>query len=211
MMATPTLSSQLRVRLKWELTGGAFHGLLARLGPDPIAAGEAYEHLRRALLKFFSWHQVAEAESAVDDTLDRVARRLAAGHVIEDIPAFAYGVARLVRLERQRQAAATPAVCDGCLVAQPVTPELQEAEERDACLQRCLAELSRDDRDLIVAYYVGTGRDRINGRAQLAAALGVSENALRLRARRLRDRLRVRAAQFLEQGGSAELVSPHRH
>jgi DNA-directed RNA polymerase specialized sigma24 family protein len=89
------------------------------------------------------------------------------------------------------------------------TPDVEEV--RDACLNRCLAELSAKDRDLIVAYYVGTGRDRIVGRARLAAALGLSENALRLRAQRLRDRLRVRAAQYLEQAPFTTLRGPHRH
>jgi DNA-directed RNA polymerase specialized sigma24 family protein len=211
MIATAVESCQFRVRERWELTGGAFQGLLARLAADPLMAGEAYEHLRRALLKFFSWHQVLDAESAVDETLDRIARRLAAGHVIEDVSAFAYGVARLVRFERQRQAVARPMTSEECLVARAAAPHLEDAEERDAWLQQCLAELTPQDRDLILTYYVGTGRDRIVGRAQLAAALGVSENALRLRALRLRDRLRLRAAQFLQQDGSTGFATPHRH
>jgi len=209
MMAAQTPSAPLSAGRRWELTRGALHGLLARLDPDPVAAGEKYEHLRRALLKFFSWHQTFDAEGSVDDTLDRIARKLEAGHGIDDISAFAYGVARLIRLERQKQvSAATP---DARLVAQVSAPPPEHVERQDACLQRCLAELSPTDRDLILTYYVGTGRDRIDGRAQLAAALGLSENALRLRTRRLRDRLRVRAIQLLEQDCPAGSVWPHRH
>jgi hypothetical protein len=49
---------------------------------------------------------------------------------------------------------------------------------------------------------VGTGRERIDGRAQLAETLGLSENALRHRAQRLRNRLRVCAGECIERSGS---------
>ena len=207
MMAAETLSPS-RVVPRWELTCGALSGLLARLDPNPLAAGEKYEHLRRALLKYFSWHQMQGAESAVDETLDLVARRLEAGHPIEDVPAFAYGVARRVGLAHRRRAATRPTVTDDRYMAQLAAPAAtaptDEIEVRDRWLQRCLAEMSPNDRDLIVAYYAGAGRERIDGRARLAAALGVSENALRLRAQRLRDRLRNRAAELLERTGARD-------
>ena len=189
----------MRVVRRWELTRTALNGLLARLDTDPVAAGEKYEHLRRALLKFFSWHQTLEAESCVDETLDRIARRLDGGETIEDVGAFAYGVARLVRLERQRKSAAMPITNDETLVAHAAPSEDEDVEVRDACLQQCLGEISLKERDFIVTYYVGTGRERIDGRSRLAATLGLSENALRLRAQRLRDRLRVCAAQCVER------------
>ncbi len=63
--------------------------------------------------------------------------------------------------------------------ARAAAPEPEGDEVRDACLQRCLGELPRDERDLIVTYYVGAGRKRIEGRARLAATFGLSENALR--------------------------------
>jgi DNA-directed RNA polymerase specialized sigma24 family protein len=206
MMVPETPSSQAGPVPRWELTRGALTGLLARLDPDPISAGEKYEHLRRALLKFFSWHQVPEPESGVDETLDRIARRLEAGHPIIDVPAFAYGVAKRIGLARRRQAAALRTVADERHLAQLAAPQPEDLEVRDCWLQQCLAELAPKDRDLILAYYVGSGRERIDGRARLAAALGVGENALRLRAQRLRDRLRDRAAQDLEQGRTIEFA-----
>jgi DNA-directed RNA polymerase specialized sigma24 family protein len=203
-------SSQSFAGRRWELTERALQGLLARLDTNPVVAGEKYEHLRRALLKFFSWHQMPEAESSADETLDRIARRLDAGHTIDDITGFAHGVAKLVSRERQRRAAPMLTAWDERLVANAVASS-SEDEVRDACLQHCLAALSPQDRDLIVAYYVGTGRGRIDGRARLAAALGVTENALRLRVQRLRDHLRGCAKQFLGQDGSVDVVWPNRH
>jgi DNA-directed RNA polymerase specialized sigma24 family protein len=149
-----------------------------------------------------------EAESAVDETLDRVARRLEAGHPIDDVAAFAYGVARRVGLARRRQAAARPTVTDDRHLAQLAAPlgvaPTDEAEQRDRWLQRCLTEMTPADRELIVAYYAGIGRERIDGRARLAAKLGISENALRLRAQRLRDRLRNRTAELLQPAGTLD-------
>ena len=192
----------MRVVRRWELTRPAFDGLLARLDTDPVVAGEKYEHLRRALLRFFSWHQTLEADTSVDETLDRIARRLASGETIEDVPAFAYGVARLVRLERQRQSAASPTTTDEGLVAHAADEPSEDVEARDACLQRCLGEIPAKERELIVAYYVGSGRERIDGRAQLAETLGLTENALRHRAQRFRNRLRVCAGECIERSGS---------
>ena len=188
---------------KWELTRGALDGLLARLDPDPSAAGEKYEHLRRSLVKFFSWRGTPDVESSADATLDRLARRLSTDDPIDDVAAFAYGVARLIDLERQRQAAAMPMTGDEALAtrAAPSSTQSESHEIRDTCLQRCLNELAREDRDLVVDYYVGAGRQRIEGRVRLATALGVSDNALRLRIQRLRDRLRSCAARCVEQAG----------
>jgi DNA-directed RNA polymerase specialized sigma24 family protein len=211
MMLAVESVSPFQVARRWELTREALERLLARLDSDPTAAGEKYERLRRALLKFFSWHQVSEADASVDETLDRIARRLDAGHHIDDVPVFAYGVARMVRLERQRKSAAMQTTSEEFLLTQAAPPQCEEIELRDACLQRCLAELSPKDRDLIVTYYVGTGRERIDGRAQLAAALGLSENALRHRAQRLRDRLRIRAAQYLEQAADEAPIRRFRY
>jgi hypothetical protein len=211
MMLAIDPASQFRVARRWELTREALERLLSRLDTDPTAAGEKYERLRRALLKFFSWHQIPEADSSVDETLDRIARRLDAGHHIDDVPVFAYGVARMVRLERQRKSAAMPTTSEEFLLTQAAPTQCEDIEVRDACLQRCLAELSPKDRDLIVTYYVGTGRERIEGRARLAAALGLSDNALRHRAQRLRDRLRIRAAQYLEQAAGDAPIRRYRY
>src|SRR5262245_54466458 len=170
IVAGRRLSSRSRDGGRWELTRAALDGLLTRLDTDLLTAAEKYEHLRRALLRFFSWHQGLDAESSVDETLDRVARRLDAGHAIDDVQAFALGVARLVRLERQRQAAAMRTTGDHFHLAEAAASD-EATEARDAWLRRCLGRLSPSDRDLIMTYYAGTGRERIDGRARLAAAL----------------------------------------
>jgi DNA-directed RNA polymerase specialized sigma24 family protein len=62
-------------------------------------------------------------------------------------------------------------------------------EQRLECLDRCLGQLEPAQRDLIVEYYRGTGRQKIEARRNLAARLGISMNALSIRASRIRDAL----------------------
>jgi DNA-directed RNA polymerase specialized sigma24 family protein len=169
------------------LTAGAFASLLTRLGPDAERAGSAYEHLRRALVSFFAWRGAVTPEDCADETLDRLATRLDEGVAVEDVPRFASGIARMVLLEHWRRPEAR-----GIPLEELSSGPAIEAPEDDAlprCLDRCLHELAPESRDLILEYYGGEGRSRIDRRKRMAQALGVSESALRSRAQRLRDQL----------------------
>ena len=68
---------------------------------------------------------------------------------------------------------------------------MEEAEEdhRLVCLRGCMGELDDDERELMLEYYTGEGRDRIRRRKALAENLDVAMNALRIRAYRLRKKL----------------------
>jgi DNA-directed RNA polymerase specialized sigma24 family protein len=68
-------------------------------------------------------------------------------------------------------------------------PEPPEDLPRHACLERCLQELPREARDLVLQYYVSEGRSKIDNRRRLAVTLGLTDNALRSRVQRVRDRL----------------------
>jgi DNA-directed RNA polymerase specialized sigma24 family protein len=197
-----------RAASKWELTQAALGRLMARLDPDAGTAAEKYEHLRRALIKFFSWHGEVEAEACADDAIDRLARRLDEGLHIEDVPTFAYGVARMVRLERARSAAAYPVVPEEA-VADLVAAQHPPTDDRlGDCLQTCLAELPAEDRTLILRYYTGMRREKIDGRALLAREMGLTANALRHRAQRVRDRLKSCARRCVETGAAARERDP---
>lgn len=200
-----------RTTKKWELTAAALHRLMLRLDPNPAIAGEKYEHLRRALLKFFRWHGESEAEAAVDETFDRLAHRLEDGQTIDDVPTFAYGVARFVRLERRRTAAALSVTRDETLVNRiaAVSPDAEDLLA--ACLETCLNRLPADERALIVGYYVGEGRPKIDHRARLARALGLSDNALRHRVQRLREQLKACATRCAESERPAAKGNESRH
>ena len=186
---------------QWDLTPASLDRLLRRLDPDPAAAGDAYEHLRRALLAFFRWRGDQEPETAVDETLDRLARRLEAGHTIDDVPTFARGVARFVWLERRRKATAVPVTLDGQVASTIPAATVEEDGVLERCLQWCLERLAPNERELIVQYYAGDGRQKIEQRARLARTLGSSDNALRHRAHRLRQQLKSCTTRCAESSG----------
>ena len=62
-------------------------------------------------------------------------------------------------------------------------------EQRLDRLDRCLELLEPEQRKLIVEYYRDTGRQKIERRRALADRLGISMNALAIRASRIRDTL----------------------
>ena len=174
---------------KRRLTSGALSILLARLGPDADRAGSAYEHLRRALVSFFTWRGAATPEECADETLDRLASRLEEGTAVDDLPRFARGIARLVLLEHWRRPEARGVPLDDADLPHQVTAEPADDDALAECLEHCLSELAPDSRALILEYYLAEGRSRIDTRKRMARALGISESALRNRAQRLRDQL----------------------
>lgn len=171
------------------LTAGDFTRLLGRLHPDAEQAGQEYERLRRALVKFFDWRGATAPEECADETLDRLARKLD-DTLVEDVRHYAHGIARLVLLERRRGPTMTS--IDAHPEVTTVLPAVGAEDDRlHECLDRCLSQFPGDSRSLVFRYYEGDGLARIEGRRRLAGALGLSDNALRSRVQRLRDRLEV--------------------
>ena len=172
-----------------RLSAGALARLLDRLGPDNERAAAAYEALQQALVRFFDWRGALSPEECVDETLDRLARKLDEGNPVDDIRSFALGIARLVLLEYWRRPEARMVPADEAGLEDVAAPEPMEDSPRHACLERCLKELPPEARDLVLQYYVSEGRSKIDNRRRLAVAHGLSDNALRSRVQRVRDRL----------------------
>jgi DNA-directed RNA polymerase specialized sigma24 family protein len=171
------------------LTGASLESLLVRLDPDPDRAGAGYEALRDALVRFFDWRGAVSPEECADTALDRLAQKLGDGTQVDDLRRFALGIARMVLLEHWRRPAARLVPADEGVLRRLAAPGSAQEEPLRACLHRCLDELPAESRGLILEYYVGEGRDKIEARRRAAEALGLSDNALRSRAQRVRDRL----------------------
>jgi DNA-directed RNA polymerase specialized sigma24 family protein len=178
----------------WVATPSDLSTLLEWLGDiEGAGAGEAYVVMHRRLASFFARKGCRTAEDLADETLTRVARRLhEAGEIIDVAPAqYCYIVARFVFLEHLR----SPELHDvpvGPNVAD--RPPVVEVEGRDrllTCLDDCLGALDGKDRGLILDYYAGARTNRIGNRRHLALKLGLSPNAMSIRACRLRERLRA--------------------
>ena len=85
------------------ITAAGLALLLARLDPDTDRAALDTERLRRTLVRFFDWRGIWPPDECADETLDRLARRLEGETTVEDLRSYAYGIARMVLLERRRR------------------------------------------------------------------------------------------------------------
>jgi DNA-directed RNA polymerase specialized sigma24 family protein len=182
------------------VTGEAWDKLLGFLDGSREAAARKYEESRRRLVKLFAWKGLANVEDLADETLDRVARKLAAGEHIRtgDAERYIAGVARLVAFEAARAARREDPLVDEPAAAAEVT---DGADDPDAaagvarCLDECLGKLPDPARELLLGYHAGEGGARIANRKRLAAGMGIALNALRIRVHRLRHEVETCVAK----------------
>lgn len=170
----------------WTLDAPSFERLLSALNADRDRAAVAYEQLRERITGLLEWWGARPADELADETLDRVARKLDEGAVIADgvFGAYVRGVARMVFFEWTRRPKPVSEFRDVVMTS-------GDDDTRDEALlarvDTCLDSLSPADRDLVLRYYAeGKAADI---RRRLAAELGLSPTALRIRAHRLRVRL----------------------
>ena len=185
----------------WELTQAAFARLLNWLDEGKDSSGQRYLEMRRRLHAWFDRKPCPNAEALADETLNRVARRLArTGEITGATPAqYCYITAKYVWLESSRQpqlVALEGADLPDSVAGQPDAPA---REARSTCLENCLARLTEERRELMLRYFTGEERTRIAQRQVLAADLGLSANALSLRVFRLRARLEDCVKECLER------------
>ncbi len=168
----------------------AWQDLLAFLARGRGDGGAAYEELRRRLQFFFEWKGCVGAAELADETLNRVAAKLAAGGEIRtDEPSrYAFGVARFVYLETVKRNARLAQAERSGSAAEPADDAVQR-EARLAALEACLDSLPPRTQDLVLRYHADDGRQRIDHRKQLADELGIALNALRIRVHRLRAQI----------------------
>ncbi|PYS82204.1 MAG: hypothetical protein DMF67_13750 [Acidobacteria bacterium] len=179
------------------LTQAAFDSLLAWLDADREQAGRKYENIRLRLIKIFTCRGRPDAEELADETINRVTLKAptVSKEYVGDPALYFYGVAQKVFLESVRK----PARAD----APPPAVDSDEREREYECLERCMERLSQGNRELVLEYYQNEKRARINHRKELAERLGIAQNALRIRAHRIRATLQRCVRACLEQGLAA--------
>ncbi len=164
-----------------NLTQAAFDSLLVWLDADREQAGRKYEMIRQRLIKIFTCRGRPDAEELADETINRVtlkAEELSKGYV-GDPSLYFYGVAQKVYLESLRTRRAP------VFVPPPVAKSEEDEEEYD-CLENCVLQLPPFSRELVIEYYQNDKRAKIDHRKELAERLGIAQNALRIRAHRIR-------------------------
>ena len=176
-------------RQRWTLNQEAFDKLLVAFDVDRETAAKKYLEIRNNLTRFFEWRGCSFPEDHADETINRMAKRVAEGEAILNHSGYAMGVARLLLLEinkgRQREQSALAEIGTAPEV---YVPE-DDGESRLVCLRSCLQTLSPDNRELILQYYQGEKGEKIQNRKKLLDRLGIPVNTLRMRALRLRERL----------------------
>lgn len=189
------------------LSALAFTRLLEWLDDGIDSYGERYLEMRRRLITYFDRRSRPFADDLADETLNRVGQTLERGDTIVIRPQarYCYVVARFVLLEDVRRGRRRAGGSESWLgddessVAQRRAANLHdersiEINEQLEHLDQCLQELTPEQRTLIVDYYRDDGREKISRRADMARRLGITINALSIRACRIRTMLQGRMA-----------------
>jgi DNA-directed RNA polymerase specialized sigma24 family protein len=156
--------------------------------------------MRRRLVAYFDRKNCVAPDELADETMNRVAHKLEElGSITGAAPAqYCYITARFVFLEYLRNPARGSASLDemsppeaDAVLRTAQSEETAMKENLSSCLEQCLSKLAAQDRQLILEYYRGEQRTKIENRRTLAAALQLSVNALTIRASRIRNKLEL--------------------
>jgi DNA-directed RNA polymerase specialized sigma24 family protein len=183
----------------WTPDPDSFERLLAWLDEGTNSEGQKYLVMRERLVAYFDRKNCFAPDELADEVLNRVTRRLQEeGSFADDPPAkYCYIVARFVFHEYLRRTEKDEILhqqisrrSDQENSSLSSAGEENESKEKMlACLDRCAATLDDLNRKIIFGYYIGKERVRIDNRRALASELGITINALSIRACRIRDKL----------------------
>lgn len=207
-------STQKAERKKdWALSQSALRELLAWLDDGTDSGGEKYLEMRRRLVSYFDRKDCLAPDELADETLNRVARRLEEeGSITDTTPAqYCYIVAKYVFMESLRRSergqvsfddlsGSTLALLDAARWSDG-SDETDQQEKRLRCLEQCLENLESGSGEIIIEYYHGEQRAKIENRRALAERLGITMNALSIRACRIRDKLEACARKCMSDEG----------
>ena len=184
------------MRLDKVLNQEEFDGLLALFSEDREEAGVIYEELRNSLVRYFDTRDCRDADMLADETLSRVALK---AHTFDPSrhtrpSSFVFGFASKILLEYSRDPQKMRITYDRWVqstLSAPVESDDSESDaENIACLQKCLGEMSAEDRELIVSYYSKEKQEKIASRKLMAEELGIKMETLHMRVHRLRGALK---------------------
>jgi DNA-directed RNA polymerase specialized sigma24 family protein len=173
-----------------------FECLLRHLSPDRDRASELYEKIRQQLIRFFRQHDCLAAEDFVDETFERVARKLD-GQRIDNIYGFVMGFAKNIVHESGRIPRTVELNDWGVPGNLDLTgrsrSEQDEKELHLHCLERCIQELDEDQRQLFMEYFIFAenykGAAQAKHRQELADRLQLTMNALQVKVHRLKAKV----------------------
>jgi DNA-directed RNA polymerase specialized sigma24 family protein len=177
----------------WVPSKEAWDKFLALLDADDQVAGERYEGIRKRLVIFFEGRNCRGAEDLADKAIVRVIKKVHAGEEIDNVMRYSFGVAKIIRREegeivRRENLIQQELLRSGADFVSPDDFD-DESELRFVAFEHCLELLPPAKRTFILNYYEDTGRDKIDNRKSLSEKLGISQNAVTLRAYQIRKKL----------------------
>jgi DNA-directed RNA polymerase specialized sigma24 family protein len=145
------------MKKEWDLTQEVFDQVLSWLNPDREEAGKKHEEIRRRLLKIFTCRGCPCPEDLVDETINRVARKVPeiAPTYVGDPAYYFFGVAHKVYLESIRKIPEPE--------RQPKPDPSGEEEFYYDCLERCMERLSHQNHEMILEYFQKEKRETGSG------------------------------------------------
>jgi DNA-directed RNA polymerase specialized sigma24 family protein len=188
------------------LSALAFTRLLEWLDGGVDSFGERYLEMRQRLITYFDRRNRPFADDLADEALSRIGQTLERSGTIEITPQarYCYVVAKFVLLEDLRRSQRRVSLneswhADGESWLERTAASLRDEastnhDERLGCLDRCLDQLTPEQRGLIVDYYRDVGQTKIARRRDMAKRLGITMNALAIRASRIRALIESRMA-----------------
>lgn len=194
-------------RRKWALTQEAFDKLLASFGEDRESAGEKYLEIRGNLTRFFEWRGCPFPEDHADETINRVAKRMAEGEQVRNPSSYCVGVARMLLLEINKERFREQQAFGEMADLNPGPSDDSGPQAHIECLRTCLEDLPADNRELIIEYYQGEKGSKVQNRKRLTERFRVPVNTLRMRALRLREKLQACVEDCLERDNSRPVMN----
>jgi hypothetical protein len=152
--------------------------------PDRDRGALKYEKIRERIIRIYRTRGCSRADEVADESLERFAnkaRKLRLNYK-GDPALYIYAIAKRVYREILREESHT-------ITPPPERPDSDEVELRHAWLEHCLKSLKPESRDLILRFYYGEKREKIENRKKLAEELGITSRALSLRALHIRQKL----------------------
>lgn len=169
---------------KTEINKSEFDLLLSWLNTTGVDAAQKYESIRSRLIQIFQTRGCFVAEELADETIDRVAKKVSSliGSYEGDPALYFYAVSKNLFLEYLRR----PKYAE-----LPSGLRVPEADDQDDdpyhdCLEKCMTTMEPGQCELITKYYAGEKRAKIDHRKDLQESFGITAEALRLRALRIR-------------------------
>ena len=138
------------------------------------------------LVRYFVHKGCSDPDELFDKTVDVVVGKIDSGGEFSSPVAYCYGVAKNIWRQDLRERKSM--TVEDELALPTYSDSIREHEL--TCLERCMEQLSPDDRKIVTQYHQGELREKIETRRRLADGVG-GANALRIKMCRIRKDLRV--------------------